>query len=134
MRRAEPVPGRSVHRTEPWLREAAVPLVLVGNTVWRIKRRPVWNTMATAMPPLFVADGQGLAPKRVRLKLPSVHEEPDIRAMPPLRTAPGTEVAWDRTPFVPGTTPPFGRALRWPEGEAGKRWNLLNLKAPALHE
>jgi hypothetical protein len=42
--------------------------VLVGNTVWRIKRRPVWNTMAAAIPPLFVANGKGSAPKRVRLK------------------------------------------------------------------
>jgi hypothetical protein len=27
--------------------EADFPQVLVGNSVWRIKRRPVWNTMAT---------------------------------------------------------------------------------------
>jgi len=26
--------------------EADLPQILVGNTVWRIKRRPVWNTMA----------------------------------------------------------------------------------------
>jgi hypothetical protein len=35
-------------RTEASFRiEADLPQVLVGNTVWRIKRRPVWNTMAT---------------------------------------------------------------------------------------
>jgi len=46
VRPAEPVPwGR---RTEQWLREADVPLDLVGNTVWRIKRRPVWNMLAAA--------------------------------------------------------------------------------------
>ena len=50
VRRAEPVPGRSVRRTEHWLREADVPLVLVGNTVWRIKRRPVWNVLAAGAP------------------------------------------------------------------------------------
>ena len=45
VRRAEPNPLRSSRRTERWLREADVPLVLVGNTVWRIKRRPVWNVV-----------------------------------------------------------------------------------------
>jgi hypothetical protein len=39
--------------------EAEIPQILVGNSVWRIKRRPVWNTMATEkMSPLFVAEGQ----------------------------------------------------------------------------
>jgi hypothetical protein len=50
MRRAEPVPGRSSRRTERWLRGADIPLVLVGNTVWRIKRRPVWNVFAAGAP------------------------------------------------------------------------------------
>jgi hypothetical protein len=34
-------------------------------------------------------------------------------------------VAWDRTPLGLETAPTFGRALRWLEEEAGKRWNLL---------
>jgi hypothetical protein len=50
VRRAEPVPGRSVRWTERWLREADIPLVLVDNTVWRIKRRPVWNVLAAEAP------------------------------------------------------------------------------------
>ena len=38
--------------------EADFPWILVGNTVWRIKRRPVWNTMATENAALFVAEGK----------------------------------------------------------------------------
>jgi hypothetical protein len=39
-------------RAEPSFRiKADLPQVLVGNTVWRIKRRPVWNTLAAEMPP-----------------------------------------------------------------------------------
>jgi hypothetical protein len=38
--------------------EADLPWILVGNTVWRIKRRPVWNTMATENAALFVAEGK----------------------------------------------------------------------------
>jgi hypothetical protein len=30
---------------------------MVGNTVWRIKRRPVWNTLAATNATLSVADG-----------------------------------------------------------------------------
>jgi hypothetical protein len=38
--------------------EADLPRILVGNTVWRIKRRPVWNTMATENAALLVAEGK----------------------------------------------------------------------------
>jgi len=47
MRRAEPVPGGDARRTKLLLRiGAGLPLGWVGNTVWRIKRRPVWNRLA----------------------------------------------------------------------------------------
>jgi len=77
MRRSEPVPGRSSRRTERWLRGADVPLVLVGNTVWRIKRRPVWNVFAAGGAALsVVADGQVIEVRLVgadcaRLKSPA---------------------------------------------------------------
>jgi hypothetical protein len=31
---------------------------MVGNTVWRIKRRPVWNTLAAETAALSVAEGK----------------------------------------------------------------------------
>jgi hypothetical protein len=38
---------------EPWLRiGAGLPLVFIGNTVWRIKRRPVWNSWRRKRPPI----------------------------------------------------------------------------------
>jgi len=47
VRRADPNPCGGSRRTELSLRLAAdFPLGLVGNTVWRIKRRPVWNMLA----------------------------------------------------------------------------------------
>jgi hypothetical protein len=41
-------------RAKPSFRiKADLPQILVDNTVWRIRRRPVWNTMATEMPPYW---------------------------------------------------------------------------------
>ena len=50
--------GEPIRCAEPWLRfEANLPGIMVGNTVWRIKRRPVWNTLAATNATLSVADG-----------------------------------------------------------------------------
>jgi len=52
VRRADPDPCGASRRTELSLRCAAdFPLGLVGNTVWRIKRRPVWNMWAAGCRP-----------------------------------------------------------------------------------
>jgi hypothetical protein len=52
-------------RAGPWPRIGADrPLVLVGNAVWRIKRWPVWNTLAAVDAALSLAEGQ-IAPKRL---------------------------------------------------------------------
>jgi len=52
VRRADPDPRGASRRTELSLRCAAdFPLGLVGNTVWRIKRRPVWNMWAAGCRP-----------------------------------------------------------------------------------
>jgi hypothetical protein len=49
---------------ESWLRnDAGLATGLVGNTVWRIRPRPVWNIPAAGMPPRSLADSQ-VAPKR----------------------------------------------------------------------
>jgi hypothetical protein len=118
VRRAEPVPWRSVHRTERWLREADVPLVLVGNTVWRIKRRPVWNVLAAGSAALtVVAAGQVIEVRCLALESRS----PEITANPcrgPIsgsvaaQTGPGTKMGW--TERRPGWEPPLlaGRAAR----------------------
>ena len=56
-------PCEVTRRTEPWLRiGAGLPQALVGNTVWRIKRRPVWNSWRQNWPPgrLLKAGGGAL--------------------------------------------------------------------------
>jgi len=58
-RRAEPHPTGAKRRAELWLRFVAnCPEVLVGNTVWRIKRRPVWNSLAAETAALSIAEGK----------------------------------------------------------------------------
>lgn len=64
-RRANPDAGGAIGRTGVWPRIGADrPLVMVGNSVWRIKRRPVWNMWAAAGAAFSVAEGQ-IAPKRL---------------------------------------------------------------------
>jgi hypothetical protein len=60
VRLAEPDWSGRNRPTELSLRFGAdLPLVFVGNTVWRIKRRPVWNMLAAGGRLIFCADGQG---------------------------------------------------------------------------
>jgi len=142
VRRAEPVPGRWVHRTERWLREADVPLVLVGNTVWRIKRRPVWNVLAAGGAALsVVAAGQAIEVRCLAQKRSALawnHHEPlaggPISGSVAAQTGPGTKMGW--TERRSGWEPPHlaGRAARaGSEGRGGKRWNLQNREVPPLH-
>jgi hypothetical protein len=119
VRRAEPGPGRPGRRTERWLREADVPLVLVGNTVWRIKRRPVWNVVGGGRrrPLSVVAAGQVIDVRCVALesRSPEITREPlsgsgigSVAA----QTGPGTKMGW--TERHSGWEPPLlaGRAAR----------------------
>jgi hypothetical protein len=47
-RRAEPGVRKIKRQAElSFRKDADLSRILVGNTVWRIKRRSVWNTMAT---------------------------------------------------------------------------------------
>jgi hypothetical protein len=99
MHRAEPVPGRSVHRTERWLREADVPLVLVGNTVWRIKRRPVWNVVGGGSAALsVVAAGQVIEVRclaqEVRPPEITTNPLPGVRYRGPSLLKPALEQKW----------------------------------------
>jgi hypothetical protein len=51
---------RTWRRAERWLRVGAVvPQGWVGNTVWRIKRRPVWNSWAARPPGWSLKAGWG---------------------------------------------------------------------------
>ena len=99
MHRAEPFPGRSVRWTERWLREADVPLVLVGNTVWRIKRRPVWNVLAAGGAALsVVAAGQVIEVRCLALgsRSPEITCEPlaGVRYRGPSLLKPALERKW----------------------------------------
>jgi len=116
LRRTDPGPCGGSGRAKHGLRIGAVlPLALVGNTVWRIKRRPVWNMSAAEGRPYFsFAEGQVPGADRA---------SPEITCRPPqgpdigvcrLKTVPGMEVpsgpnaarAWNRPHFS-------GRAPRW---------------------
>jgi hypothetical protein len=120
VRRAEPVPGRSSRRTEHWLREADVPLVLVANTVWRIKRRPVWNVLAAGGAALsVVAAGQVIEVRCLALesRSPEITCEPlaGVRYRGPSLLKPALERnGLDRTPLgleaAPSCRP---RGSRW---------------------
>jgi hypothetical protein len=57
-RRTDREPGESERRPELSLRfDADLPQGVVGKSIWRIRRRPVWNTMAAGAA-LFVAEGR----------------------------------------------------------------------------
>jgi hypothetical protein len=70
--------------------EADLPWILVGNTVWRIKRRPVGNTMATENAALFVAEGK-VGRRSARLGGIRYPLGSGYRAASPRKTVPGTE-------------------------------------------
>jgi len=64
-RRAERDPSGERRETELELRIGAVfPLSSVGNTVWRITRRPVWNSLAAGAA-LVARWRPGFAPERL---------------------------------------------------------------------
>jgi hypothetical protein len=70
--------------------EADLPWILVGNTVWRIKRRPVWNTMAAENAALFVAEGK-VGRRSARLGGIRSLLGSGYRAASPRKTVPGKE-------------------------------------------
>jgi len=122
LRRANPVTLGAMRRAGAWPRIGADrPLVVVGNTVWRIKRWPVWNTWAAAGAALSVAEGQ-IAPKR----LPWLEHQPRggmvsgyaVSDLVPGRSrqeAPGSGATW----LMTGS--PFSRAGRAGFGGGSER-------------
>jgi hypothetical protein len=114
---AEPVPERSVHLTERWLREADVPLVLVGNTVWRIKRRPVWNVLAAGGAALsVVAAGQviGVRCSALEARLPEITANPlpGVRYRGPSLLKPALKQKWAGPNAARAGSRPFLPAAR----------------------
>jgi hypothetical protein len=113
-RRADPNPCGSGRRTELSLRLGAdIPLVLVSNTVWRIRRWPVWNIFWRQEGPLRVAESQvawRVAPLEITCG-PRLGSDIGVgRLSKPILG----ELAWDRTPLgleaAPSCRP---RGSRW---------------------
>jgi hypothetical protein len=112
-RPSDPIARGAKHEAERSLRiGVGLPCGSVGNIVWRITRRPVWNTLA-ARAALSVAEGLA-APRRS----PQIVANAS-RGMPVLGDA-AMSGPWVS---IPGDLPPLGlktaprlvrRALRWP--------------------
>ena len=126
-RPAEPSGKR---RTEPWLRiDAGLPLALVGNTVWRIKRRPVWNSWRQNWPP-----GRLLKAGRQRLgRSPSMDLWDPLSGVPRVLAAPPSpkQIAWDCRPLGWKPLPLIRRAARAGSRRAENTGNFKKSKVPA---